>query len=300
MVRPELRTPAAVRQSVDVVVVTTQKNHLLDEVGRVSLLFHHEQTDVAPLDLPFAAHRVLAREMGRYDAFGYLEDDIVVHDPFVFEKQHWFGSVVGHDALLMPSRYETSGGAKAYPDADLPAVALEELTLPPGPQSVTARWMEVDLSFYRPSNPHAACFFVDASQMQQLAHHRFFGVPNSAFVGPIETASTAAVTETFRVYKAASPHTDFLEVEHQGSHYLSVWGVPPELHVLEAARRAAEVRAEIAAEDASTARAAGASALQEIDDLKRSNSWRVTQPLRRLSDLLARLRGVDKKRPTGR
>jgi hypothetical protein len=272
MIRPELRTSAAARHRVDVVVVTSGHCHLLDAVGRVGLLVHHERTDVPPLDLPFAAHRVLVRENGRYDAFGYLEDDIVVHDPFVFEKQQWFGSVVGRDSLLMPSRYEASGGAKVYPDADLPAIALEDLTLPPGPQVVNAQWMGMDLGFVRPSNPHAGCFFVDAAQMERLGRHRLFGVPNGAFVGPLETASTAAVSETFRVYKTASPHSDFLEVEHQGSHYLSNWGIPPEPHVLEASRRAAELRAQIAEAEASAARAAEASLRRKLEKFKQSSS----------------------------
>jgi hypothetical protein len=293
MVHPELRVPAATRHQVDVMIVTTGPNHLMDEVGPVQLLVHHEQTDVPPLDLPFAAHRLLAQAVGRYDAFGYLEDDIVIHDPFLFDKQEWFCSVAGHDSLLMPSRYEASGGAKVYPDADIPAVHLEKLALPPGPRAVTARWMGVDPTFERPSNPHAGCFYVDAAQMERLARHPLFGVPNSAFIGPLETAATAAVTETFRVYKAVSPHTDFLEVEHQGSHYLSAWGIPPDSHVLEAARRAAEARAHTAEADASAAQAAAASAQRENEELKTSTSWRMTEPLRRFADVLARFRGAD-------
>lgn len=285
MVRPERRTSAATRHSVDVVVVTTGDNHLLNELGRVPQLVRHEQTDVPPFELPFAAHRVLAREASQYDAFGYLEDDIAVHDPFLFDKQRWFGSVAGDDSLLMPARYEASGGAKVYPDADLPGTALAELTLPSGPQSVTAGWMGIDLTFVRPSNPHAGCFFVDAGQMARLARHRAFGVPNRAFVGPLETAASAAVTETFRVYKTASPYTDFLEVEHLGSHFLSVWGIPPDVHVLETARRTAEARALVAE--------------AEIDGLKGSRSWRLTAPVRRLGKVVARWRNADSPKRTG-
>jgi hypothetical protein len=299
MVRPELRAAAAARHTVDVVVVTTGTDHLLDELGRVPQLVHHERTVVPPLDLPFAAHRVLSREASRYDAFGYLEDDIAVHDPFLFDKQRWFGSVAGDDSLLMPARYETSGGAKVYPDADLPGMALEQLTLPSGPPSVATRWMDLDLAFVRPSNPHAGCFFVDAAQMERLARHRTFGVPNRAFVGPLETAATAAVTETFRVYKAASPHTDFLEVEHQGSRYLSAWGIPPAAHVIETERRTAEARAHVAEAEASSARAAEVSARREMEELKGSRSWRMTAPVRRLGDAVARVRRADNQRPTG-
>ncbi len=298
MIRPELRASAAERQSVDVVVVTTGEDHLLHEAGRVSLLVHQEHTDVSPLDLPFAAHRVLAREISHYDAFGYLEDDIVIHDPFLFDKQRWFGSVAGRDSLLMPARYEASGGAKVYPDADLPRGSLEELKLPPGPPAMIAQWMGIDLTFVRPSNPHAGCFFVDAAQMEQLARHRMFGVPNKAFVGPLETAATAAVSETFRLYKAASPHTDFVEVEHVGSHYLSAWGMPPDLHVLETALRGAESRARIAEAEVSAAQGAEASVRHELEELKNSRSWRVTRPARRWGQVLARFRHVHGERPT--
>jgi hypothetical protein len=292
MVHPEVNAPAARRNVVDVVVVTTGHNHALSAVGPVASLVHHEETNVAPLDLPFAAHRVLAREVRQYDGFGYLEDDIVVHDPFVFDKQRWIGSVIDGDSLLMPSRYEASGVAKVYPDADNPAVALglEELTLPPGPQTVTTQWMGIELTFVRPSNPNAACFFVDAGQIERLARHRLFGVPNAAWVGPIETAAIVAVTETFRVYKTASPNTDFLEVEHQGSHYLSTWGIPPEAHILEAARRAAEIRAQTAEAEAAVARGATEAAKLEVDELRASTSWRITEPGRRLRRVVAPLR----------
>jgi hypothetical protein len=265
----------------------------MDEVGPVQRLVHHEQTQVPPRDLPFAAHRVLAQEVSRYEAFGYLEDDIVIHDPFLFDKLEWFCSVAGHDSLLMPSRYEASGGVKVYPDADLPARHLEKLVLPPGPPAVTARWMGIDPTFERPSNPHAGCFFVDAAQMERLARHPLFGVPSSTFIGPLETAATAAVTETFRVYKAVSPHTDFLEVEHQGSHYLSAWGIPPDAHVLEAARRAAEARARAAGADPDVAQAA-ASARRENEELKTSISRRTTKPVRRFAEVLARFRRAAK------
>jgi hypothetical protein len=270
------RPVAAVVNAVDVVVVTTGGDHLMAELGEAARLATHVEVDVAPPELGFAAHRVLADAAGGYDGFGYLEDDILVHDPLAFTKQRWFTTTFGSDSLLQPNRFEASCGLKFYPDGPLSPEGTEGLSQPTGPARLAGSWYGLDVAFERPSNPHAGCFFVDREQMARLVEHPRFGVPHASFVRSFETAASGPLAETFRVYKAASPTGAFLEVEHQGSYYLGLWGIPDPRHVAEAIRQAAEARADLVE--------------AELAAMRASRSWRVTAPFRRIANAVRRSR----------
>jgi hypothetical protein len=257
-------------------VVTTRKDHLMADVGDVAGLATHIEVDVPPADLGFAAHRVLADAAGDYDGYGYLEDDILLHDPLLFSKLRWFTSTFGSDSLLLPNRFEASGGLKVHPDGPLPPEATSGLSQPAGPARLAGNWYGDELVFERPSNPHSGCFFVDREQMDCLAAHPRFGVSHESFERTLETAASGPVAETFRVYKSAAPTADFLEVEHQGSYYLELWGAPDALHVAEASRNAAEARAQLAE--------------NELADMRASKSWRMTSPMRQIAILARRWR----------
>jgi len=271
-VRPGHRSVAAARNVVEVVVVTTGGEHLLTEIGALVHLATHVEVAVPPGELGFAAHRILAEAGAGFDGYGYLEDDILVHDPLLFNKQRWFSSTYGSDALLLPNRFEASGGLKVHPDGPLPPVATAGLSQPEGPERLLGNWHGTDLVFEHPSNPHSGCFFVDREQMARLAAHPRFGVPHASLERTLETAASGPTAETFRIYKPAPPTADFLEVEHQGSYYLGLWSLPDATHVSEVTRKAAVARAELAEADLAAMRA--------------SRSWRVTAPLRRMTDMI--------------
>jgi len=268
---------------VDVVVVTTPTDHLLADIGESAKLVQHVIVDDAPMNLGFAAHRILADRVGCYDRYGYLEDDLILRDPLLFAKQDWFTSTFGATALLTPTRYESSGGLKVHPDGPLPQSAMKDLRQPLGPDRLEGEWFGLHLSFERPSNPHSGRFFVDNAGLERLSAHPRFGVPHASLVSTLETAASGPTTETFCLYKGSPACSDFLEVQHQGSRYLGEWGTPDGVHVAEAARVAAEVRAE-------EAEARAARAELEVIDIRRSKSWRSTAPLRRLGTLARRLR----------
>jgi hypothetical protein len=71
----------------DVVICTTGKHHLLDGRPRLEPLFQHHSTNVEPLMLGFECHRLLREAQGKYDYYGYVEDDITVPDPLFFSKR---------------------------------------------------------------------------------------------------------------------------------------------------------------------------------------------------------------------
>jgi hypothetical protein len=278
---PGYRRVLSEGHAIDIAVVTTGNFHLMAQIADVADLVKHVQTDVAPEDLGFAAHRILVDGVGRYDGYGYLEDDLLVHDPLLFVKQRWFATTFGSECLLAPNRYEASGGAKIYPDGPLDPDVTAGLAQPEGPELLKGCWFGLDIAFERPSNPHSGSFFVDSGQFERLAAHPRFGVPNNVFVRNLESAATAALAETFRIYKAAPPAGDFLEIEHQGSRYLGMWGIPEDAHVSEAARLAAEARAE-------HAEGRAARAESELAAIQRTLAWRSTAPLRRVRRLLRR------------
>jgi hypothetical protein len=274
-VQPEHRSVTA-GSVIEVVVVTTGDDHLMAEIGDTAKLAKHVQVDVVPAELGFAAHRVLTDAVGKYDGYGYVEDDLLIHDPLLFIKQRWFTTTYGSGSLLLPNRFEASGGLKVQPDGPLSPEATAGLSQPTGPARLEATWYGLDVVFERPSNPHSGCFFVDQKQMERLAAHPRFGVPHASFVRTLETAASGPVAETFAVYKAAPPTAAFLEVEHQGSHYLEIWGVPDSAHVAQATRLAAEARADLAEAD--------------LAAMRQSRSWRMTDPLRQMATLARRWR----------
>lgn len=269
------RSVASVRNVVDIVIVTTGPHHLMAHIGETAGLAEQIDAAVEPSELGFAAHRVLAEAVGAYDHFGFVEDDILIHDPMFFLKQRWFSNEFGSDAVLQPNRFEASGGLKVYPDGPLGREATAGLAQPPGPERLAGRWFGIDVEFVRPSNPHGGCFFLDRDQMAHLAAHPRFGVPHSSFVRTLETAASGPLAESFRVYKPAAPMGVFLEVEHQGSHYLSLWGASNPRHIVEALRDAAEAECE--------------ATRVELAALLESNSWRLTAPIRRVTHRLRRV-----------
>jgi hypothetical protein len=207
----------------DVVVCTTGDNHLLDRLALPAGTFEHRPTDAAPALLGFECHAALRDRLGGYDFYCYLEDDLVVRDPFHFAKLAWFTANVGDDRLLQPHRYEAGAGAavgRVYIDGDLrPGVTAGFQTVTDEPE-LWAEVLGVRVGFRRTLNPHAGCFFLSAAQMARWAARPYFLDRDTRFIGPLESAATLGVLRTFKVYKPALPHAGFFEVEHSGRSHL--------------------------------------------------------------------------------
>ena len=208
---------------VHITLVTTRGKHLVGTLADIAHQFHHFEVDSEPMDLGFATQRFLADNVGLYDWYAYLEDDLVIRDGWILRKLRWFVDEFGEDALLQPNRYEVLNGVKVYIDGPLIPEALAGVVQPEGPSEVSSVWGNTAISFQRPSNPHAGCFFLTNDQLTRVLAWRDFGQPNHAFVGPLESAATHAVASNFRVYKAAAPVADFIELEHPGHHYLDLF-----------------------------------------------------------------------------
>ncbi|MBP2316569.1 hypothetical protein [Azospirillum soli] len=208
---------------IDVVVVTTGGRHLLDALDLPAGFFEHQPVDAAPMMLGFACHKVLAERLGRYDYYGYIEDDLVIEDASFFDKLSIFNKVHGESSVLLPNRYETalvSNYRKLYIDRamleHLPIQSVEgdDRRIIQGP------FLNRTLVLERPSNPHSGCFFLDERQMRIWRSRPFFLDRDTSFVGPLESAATLGILKTFKIFKPHESCASFLEIRHACNRYL--------------------------------------------------------------------------------
>jgi hypothetical protein len=74
------------QHDLDIVVCTTGAWHLLDRVGVPRAFYTHQICDTEPMLLGFECHRVMRERLGQYDYYCYLEDDIILLDPWFFQS----------------------------------------------------------------------------------------------------------------------------------------------------------------------------------------------------------------------
>jgi len=223
--RVSLPANRAVSGSVDVVVCTTHGRHLLGYLPLPPGSVQHYATLAEPLLLGFECQAVLRDCLGHYDYYAYLEDDLILHDPWLFRKLAWFNARFGDETLLQANRYEVGPLGithKIYIDGPLP----EQVTTPfqnlAETPALSGELLGVPVGFERARNPHAGCYFLSAAQMERWARRPYFLDRDTSFVGPLESAATLGVMRAFRLYKSSPDNASFLEVEHYGSEFLNL------------------------------------------------------------------------------
>ena len=208
--------------SCDVCVVTTGPYHLLDQLQLPADSYRHLATEAEPMLLGYECQAALAR-LGEYDYYCYLEDDLVLHDPWFFLKLARFSQEVGDESLLQPHRYEVSlPGAvqKAYIDGDLAPRVTQPFQNVADRPTIAGEVFGYTVQFHRARNPHAGCYFLNARQMAHWARQPYFGDRSTDFVGPLESAATLGIMRTFRVYKSEPDFANLFEIEHVGQEFL--------------------------------------------------------------------------------
>jgi len=207
----------------DIAVCTTGDSHLLGRLDLPHELYHHQPVKAEPMLLGFGCHQALKANLGRYDYYCYVEDDLLVQDPFFLQKLSWFTEQFGDDTVLLPHRFETAHKQpvhKLYIDG-------------PVREDFTARWQDINdrrslqaealgsrLVFERWPNPHSGCFFLNARQMEKWASCSSFGSLDTSFAGPLESAATLEIMKNFRLYKPSFACAGFFEVKHMHNRYL--------------------------------------------------------------------------------
>ncbi|MEH2267167.1 MAG: calcium-binding protein [Nostoc sp.] len=224
-----LALPANQPQSheLDIVICTTKNDHLLNQLPLPSHLYRHHSSNAEPLLLGFECQAVLQSCLGQYDYYCFLEDDLIIHDPWFFIKLNWFTQQAGDLNLLQPHRYEVSSHGlvhKAYIDGDLALRVTAPFQNVQEQQELKGTIMNTPITFSRALNPHAGCYFLNANQMAQWANQTYFLDRDISFVGPLESAATLGIMKTFRIYKTSPEQASFLEIQHFGTGFLGLIG----------------------------------------------------------------------------
>jgi hypothetical protein len=211
----------------DIVICTTQGHHLLEQLALPYHFYRHHPTQAEPLLLGFECQAVLRDCLGQYDYYCFLEDDLILHDPWFFTKLAWFTQQSDDLSLLQPNRYEVSTHAltcKTYIDGNLSPKSTAPFQRVQEKPKLQGTFLGQSVNFQRALNPHSGCYFLNANQMAHWAKQSHFLDRNTQFVGPLESAATLGIMKTFRVYKPAPDQANFLEIQHFGDGFLGLIG----------------------------------------------------------------------------
>jgi hypothetical protein len=214
-----LEANCAQQNQIDIVVCTTGDRHILDQLPNSLHFYEHHDTKADPPLLGFECQAVLAECIGKYDYYCFLEDDLILQDPWFFTKLSWFTQTMGDSCLLQPNRYELSNGSpvrKIYIDGDLKSHLIPLVFGDRKYTQFTGQVMGKSISLQPALNPHSGCYFLNSAQMTTWMNQPYFLERDISFIGPLESAASLGAIRTFKIYKPALADANFLEIQHFG------------------------------------------------------------------------------------
>lgn len=228
--RSVVPTNAHLSHNIDIRLITDGQHHVLDHLAEA----YRGVADVviadpaSPRHLGFQAQRYLASQLGAgYDLYGYLEDDLVIHDPMFFNKLHWIQHELQEQAVVLPHRFELCHQPdridKLYIDGPMQA-SEREAVIPEPPPPVQSLQPGGAIRLESPENPHAGCFFLTPGQLEYWLHQPCWQDGDCSFVSPLESAATLGIARCFKLYKPALPCASWLELQHWGSGFRCLIG----------------------------------------------------------------------------
>ena len=212
--------------SIDIVICTTDNRHLLNQANIPTNFYkHHQSTLENPKYLGFECQKVLKENLGKYDYYCFMEDDLIINDPLFFEKLKCFNT--DYKNLLQPNRYEVSTRGrvlKSYVDGDInPSATVNYQNVNEFPE-LSKEFLGQNFLFQRPLNPHSGCYFLTQGQMEYWANQPYFLDMDVSFISPLESSATLGLMKTFRIYKPSPQNASFLEIQHFGDSFLQLIG----------------------------------------------------------------------------
>lgn len=213
---------------IDIVICTANNKHLLEHLNVPKSFYrHHQATLEDPKFLGFECRKILGENLGKYDYYSFMEDDLIINDPLFFEKIKWFNEGTESINLLQPNRYEISSRGrvlKAYVDGDIRREATENYQNINEFSHLHTNFLGQKIVFQRPLNPHSGCYFLSQKQMEYWANQPHFLDMEAGFISPLESSATLGIMKTFRVYKPIPKNASFLEIQHFGDMFLRLIG----------------------------------------------------------------------------
>ncbi|MDD3436993.1 MAG: hypothetical protein PHC64_07585 [Candidatus Gastranaerophilales bacterium] len=214
--------------SIDVVICTTNGKHLLNQANIPKNFYEQMEVKLEnPKFLGFECQKVLKENLGKYDYYCFMEDDLIINDPYFFEKIKWFKGFSHFTNVLQPNRYEVSTCdrvLKSYIDGNInPGATANYQNINENP-ILSANILGQNILFQRVLNPHSGCYFLTQEQMAHWAEQSHFLDMDTNFISPLESSATLGLMKTFRVYKPSPQNASFLEIQHYGNSFLGLIG----------------------------------------------------------------------------
>ena len=213
------------QHQVDILVCTTRKSHVLNELSLPHTDYLHIETDAEPMMLGFECIKILKGHLGQYDYYCYMEDDLVIRDPLFLQKIKWFTDATSIENILQPNRFEVSRHPpvlKCYLDGNVGEIYSCLSIYPTDGPEFSANFFGTYFRFSQPLNPHSGCFFLNAEQFDYWTKQSHFHEMDTSFIGPLESAASIGIMKTFNIYKPVPENANFLEIEHHGDFFIKM------------------------------------------------------------------------------
>lgn len=219
----------------DIVICTANCKHLLEHLSVPKNFYRQvESTLDDPKYLGFECQKTLKENLAKYDYYCFMEDDLIINDPLFFEKIKWFNQGTESTNLLLPNRYEISARGKvlkAYVDGNINPKATENYQNIKEFSHLHTKFLNQNVVFQRPLNPHSGCYFLTQKQMESWANKEYFLDMDAGFISPLESSATLGIMKTFRIYKPVPQNASFLEIQHFGDMFLRLIGNEIEINI---------------------------------------------------------------------
>ena len=169
---PNFREPRPL--DLTIIVCVTGENWLDGALRAYAQDIHAVQLDVQdPIMLGLAARDFLLKSAQNAHLSMYLEDDLVIHDSYFFDKQAWFIERSAHQAVLMPHRYELSANDKRrrrrlFVDGSIDQSECQRFPWMAELEAARGQFLQQPVVFDLANNPHSGCFVISALQAKQL------------------------------------------------------------------------------------------------------------------------------------
>lgn len=216
------------KNQIDIIICTANQKHILEHLNLPQNFYTQHNSELEnPKLLGFECHKILKENLGKYDYYCFMEDDLIINDSLFFEKLKWFNQRTESINLLQPNRYEVSASGnvlKSYVDGNINPRATANYQNVREFTHMHTNFLGQNVVFERPLNPHSGCFFLAQQQMEYWTKQPHFLDMDTGFISPLESSASLGIMKTFRVYKPALQNANFLEIQHFGDAFLGLIG----------------------------------------------------------------------------